>query len=193
MSVKLLGTGGFSTVDEVIHRETSLRVSRKTLKNRDESALEELRKEVEVLKKLRHPHIIRFLGAYAKDDKVSILLSPVAETTLDVWLERSFADDHAGLANDIATMFGCLASSIRYLHEQRPVVRHGDIKPQNILVMHGEYGAPHVVLSDFGISSSEHESSGPQTSTPLTRQYCAPEVAAGLRSEERRVGKECPV
>jgi serine/threonine protein kinase len=175
LSVKLLGTGGFSTVDEVVHRETKLRISRKTLKNREHSALEELKKEVNVLQKLRHPHIIRYLGAYTKDDKVSILLSPVAETNLAVWLEKCYLEKPAGLADTVMKMFGCLASSIRYLHEQRPVIKHMDIKPQNILVMHGSHDMPHVVLSDFGISSAEASTTA-QNPTPLTRQYCAPEV-----------------
>ncbi|ORY12388.1 hypothetical protein BCR34DRAFT_563690 [Clohesyomyces aquaticus] len=174
-SVKLLGAGGFSTVDEVVHRETNLRVSRKTLKNRDSSAKEELMKEVDVLQKLRHPHIVRFLGAYAKGDKVSVLLSPVAETTLAIWLETSIAKKPAGLAETVAKMYGCLSSTIRYLHEQRPVIKHMDIKPQNILVMYGDSDHPHVILSDFGISSSDSDPEGPH-SKPVTRQYCAPEV-----------------
>ncbi|KAH7138558.1 hypothetical protein B0J11DRAFT_476292 [Dendryphion nanum] len=180
-SVKLLGTGGFSTVDEVIDRETSLRVSRKTLKNRESSAFEELKNEVNVLKKLRHPHIVRFLGAYQKDDKVSILLSPVAETTLSVWLKKSLIEQPVGLSDTIIKMLGCLSSSIRYLHEQRPVVIHMDIKPQNVLVTFSD-GQPHVILSDFGISTSEEQSGG--TAKPLTRQYCAPEVSSGLAREQ---------
>ncbi|KAF2258458.1 hypothetical protein CC78DRAFT_587149 [Lojkania enalia] len=183
LSVKLLGTGGFSTVDEVIHRETNLRVGRKTLKNRERSAMEELKKEVTVLQKLRHPHIIRFLGAYSKGDKVSILLSPVAETTLAAWLAQNSLEKPSGLSATIVKMYGCLASSVRYLHEQRPIVKHMDIKPQNILVMHGNYEHPHVVLSDFGISSSDDIAHGPH-STPLTRQYCAPEVPAGVAREQ---------
>lgn len=181
-SVKLLGTGGFSTVDEVIDRETSLRVSRKTLKNRESSAFEELRNEVNVLKKLRHPHIVRFLGAYQKDDKVSILLSPVAETTLAVWLKKSSIEKPIGLSDTIVKMLGCLSSSIRYLHEQRPVVIHMDIKPQNVLVTLNDGQNPHVFLSDFGISTSEEQSGG--SSKPLTRQYCAPEVSSGLAREQ---------
>lgn len=181
-SVKLLGAGGFSTVDEVVDRETSLRVSRKTLKNRESSAFEELRNEVNVLKKLRHPHIIRFLGAYQKDDKVSILLSPVAETTLAVWLKKSFIEKPLGLSDTIVTMLGCLSSSVRYLHEQRPVVIHMDIKPQNVLVTLNNGHAPQVFLSDFGISTIEEESG--TNPKPLTRQYCAPEVSSGLAREQ---------
>jgi serine/threonine protein kinase len=182
LSVKLLGSGGFSTVDEVVHRPTGLHIGRKTLKNRGKTAIEDLRKEVSVLQKLRHPHVIRFLGAYSNGDKMSILLSPIAETTLALWLERSAVKKPANLPEMIINMFGCLASSVRYLHEQRPVVKHMDIKPQNILIVEGDQEFPHIVLSDFGISSAE-ELSDDQTK-PLTRHYIAPEVFQGFTRKQ---------
>ncbi|KAI8933508.1 hypothetical protein NX059_009245 [Plenodomus lindquistii] len=174
LSVRLLGAGGFSTVDEVVHRGTNLRLGRKTLKNRDASAIEELKKEINVLQKLRHPHVIRFLDAYSSGDKMSILLSPVAETTLALWLERTLLQRPTNVTETIVGMFGCLASSVRYLHEQRPVVKHMDIKPQNILIVNGDSELPQVVLCDFGISSSEDPSD--DCVMPITRQYTAPEV-----------------
>ncbi|KAJ4365485.1 hypothetical protein N0V95_000420 [Ascochyta clinopodiicola] len=182
LSVRLLGAGGFSTVDEVLHRATNLRLGRKTLKNRDPSAIEELKKEVSVLQKLRHPHVIRFLGAYSKGDKMSILVSPVAETTLALWLEQATLQQPADFVNVVSKMFGCLLSSVRYLHEQRPVVKHMDIKPQNILVVQGDQEFPHVVLCDFGISSSDDLSDGQHK--PLTRRYIAPEVLEGLTRKQ---------
>ncbi|USP79151.1 hypothetical protein yc1106_06425 [Curvularia clavata] len=181
-SIKLLGAGGFSTVDEVRHQQTGLRIVRKTLKNRNQTALDELKKEVNVLQKLRHPHIIRYLGAYSKGDKMSILLSPIAETTLAVWLDRSAAQQPANLFEIIVKMFGCLASSVRYLHEQRPVVKHMDIKPQNILVVEGDREFPHVILCDFGVSSAEDKSD--DQSRPWTRQYIAPEVFEGFTRKQ---------
>lgn len=182
LSVRLLGAGGFSTVDEVLHRATNLRLGRKTLKNRDPTAIEELKKEVSVLQKLRHPHVIRFLGAYSKGDKMSILVSPVAETTLALWLEQATLQQPANLVNVISKMFGCLVSSVRYLHEQRPVVKHMDIKPQNILVAQGDQEFPHVVLCDFGISTSEDVNDGQHK--PLTRRYVAPEVFDGFTRKQ---------
>ncbi|PZD27474.1 SPS1, serine threonine protein kinase, partial [Pyrenophora tritici-repentis] len=178
LSVKLLGAGGFSTVDEVIHQQTGLHVVRKTLKNRDRTALEELKKEVSVLQKLRHPHIIRLIGAYSKGDKMSILISPVAETTLAGWLERPLSKRPATLLHTVVKMFGCLASSVRYIHEQRPVVKHMDIKPQNILIVGSDQEIPHVILCDFGVSSAEDPHD--HGSKPLTRQYVAPEVFEGF-------------
>lgn len=182
LSVKLLGSGGFSTVDEVLHRKTRLRLGRKTLKNRDSAAISELMKEVNVLQKLRHPHVIRFLGAYSKGDKMSILVSPVADTTLALWLERVSVQKPASLATVVTKMFGCLASSVRYLHEQRPVIKHMDIKPQNVLVVEGESEFPHVVLCDFGISSSAEVAE--EQAQPLTRHYVAPEVFEGVNRQQ---------
>ncbi|KAH6642882.1 hypothetical protein C7974DRAFT_328572 [Boeremia exigua] len=181
LSVRLLGAGGFSTVDEVVHRATNLRMGRKTLKNRNPTAIEELKKEVSVLQKLRHPHVIRLLGAYSKGDKMSILVSPVAETTLALWLEQVTLQP-ANLVNVVSKMFGCLVSSVRYLHEQRPVVKHMDIKPQNILVLQGDQEFPRVVLCDFGISSSDDLNDGQHK--PLTRRYVAPEVFNGFAREQ---------
>lgn len=66
---------------------------------------------------------------------------------------------------------------MRYLHEQRPVVNHMDIKPQNILILDGDSALPQVVLCDFGISSSEDPSG--EHVLPVTRQYTAPEVFQG--------------
>tara|TARA_R110002003_G_scaffold54_28_gene4895 strand:+ start:7669 stop:9603 length:1935 start_codon:yes stop_codon:yes gene_type:complete len=184
LSVRLLGSGGFSTVDEVIHRETNLRLSRKTLKNRDPAAIKELWKEVNTLQKLRHPHVIRFLGAYSKGDKMSILLSPIADTTLALWIDRFVQQKPANFTEVITKMFGCLASSVRYLHEQRPVVKHMDIKPQNILIVEGDGEFPHVVLCDFGISSSEEDVLDGRISQPLTRHYIAPEVFEGFTRKQ---------
>jgi serine/threonine protein kinase len=179
LSVRFLGSGGFSTVDEVVHRDTKLRLGRKTLKNRDPAAVKELWKEVDILQKLRHPHVIRFLGAYSQGDKMSILLSPIADTTLSLWLDRFSQKKPANFGNIINKMFGCLASSVRYLHEQRPVVRHLDIKPQNILIVEGDGEFPHVVLCDFGISTNDSVYEG--GTQPLTRQYVAPEVFGGSK------------
>lgn len=182
LSVRLLGSGGFSTVDEVVHRATSLRLSRKTLKNRNPAAIKELLKEVNMLQKLRHPHVIRFLGAYTTGDKMSILLSPIADTTLALWLDRYKQDQPANLSQVVSKMFGCLAASVRYLHEQRPVVKHMDIKPQNILIVEGDGEFPHVVLCDFGISTSEEITEG--SLQPLTRHYVAPEAFEGFTRKQ---------
>jgi serine/threonine protein kinase len=169
--------GGFSTVDEVLHRETGLRMCRKTIRAQQKMLAQSLTQEVEILQQLRHPHIIRLLESYSQGDKLSILLSPVADMTLAVWLEQYPAKPPVGGKDTILQMFGCLTSSVRYLHEQRPLVAHTDIKPQNILIIQGPNKYPHVILNDFGISRASKDHHSELDFGPMTPRYCAPEVA----------------
>ncbi|KAF2808192.1 uncharacterized protein BDZ99DRAFT_419053 [Mytilinidion resinicola] len=178
LSIKFLGMGGFSTVEEVIHRETGLRICRKTVRPQRKMLPNDIMQEVDILQQLRHPHIIRLLESYTQGDRLSILLSPVADMTLSVWLENYSGKAPVGGKETVLQMFGCLTSSVRYLHEQRPLVAHTDIKPQNILIVQGKNEFPHVILSDFGISRASNDHVAEQDFGPMTPRYCAPEVAS---------------
>jgi serine/threonine protein kinase len=86
-TVKLLGVGAFSTVDEIRHLVTNGRLARKVLKGRGH--VKHLVRELGALKTLKHRHIIRLVDA-TFDDQVSILLlSPVAESNLAEYLAAS--------------------------------------------------------------------------------------------------------
>ncbi|KAF2493583.1 hypothetical protein BU16DRAFT_513599 [Lophium mytilinum] len=177
LSIKFLGMGGFSTVEEVLHRETGLRLCRKTVRPPRKLLPTDITQEVDILQQLRHPHIIRLLESYTQSDRLSILLSPVADMTLSVWLENYAGKAPVGGKENVLQMFGCLTSSVRYLHEQRPLVMHTDIKPQNILIVQGKNDFPHVILSDFGISRASDDLLVEQDFGRMTPRYCAPEVA----------------
>ena len=73
----------------------------------------------------------------------------------------------------LRSFFGCLASALKYLHEQK--CRHKDIKPGNILVKAGT-----VIITDFGTSLDWTEDDLEETTgrpTAFTNTYAAPEVA----------------
>ena len=75
----------------------------------------------------------------------------------------------------LRSFFGCLASALKYLHEQN--CRHKDIKPGNILVKGGS-----VFITDFGTSLDWTEDQLEATTgrpTAFTNTYAAPEVAEG--------------
>ena len=97
-------------------------------------------------------------------------MSPIADCNLAEYFGQ-IPDDPTKLGI-LRKFYGCLASSLQYLHASR--IRHRDIKPENILVKNDR-----VYLTDFGIAL-DWESLGRSTTTEdagKTWIYCAPEVA----------------
>jgi serine/threonine protein kinase len=159
-------------------------------------------KEINILKKLDHHHIIQLVGTYTQSTTrgqfLGLLLWPVAVCDLATFLEDSEAIDSdsqaidedrsnrlkaLGLLEDpdskdpiikfAFSMFGCLSKAIEFLHSQR--IRHKDLKPSNILL-----GRAKLWLTDFGSSTdfSLLSMSATEDGERGTPKYFAPEVAA---------------
>ncbi|XTI94105.1 hypothetical protein V2W45_1321650 [Cenococcum geophilum] len=168
-----LGSGGSGRVDKVrsmiSYNEYAIkRIPRRNIFGRDPApAVRAFISEVEILKRLKHQHIVEFVGSYTDPKYFAIVMSPVAEMDLAKYLSIAGPD-----YSTLRTYFGCLTAALKYLHDN--FIRHKDIKPQNILVDHGK-----VLLTDFGLSR-DSSGVGSTTSglTSMTPRYCAPEVAA---------------
>jgi serine/threonine protein kinase len=108
--------------------------------------------------------------SYTDSGHLGILLSPVADCDLRIFLDRS-ATTHS--RNLLRHFYGCLTKAVQYLHTNR--IRHKDIKPQNILVK-----GMQVLTTDFGTALDWSKDSGATTSGhpgPIAVNYIAPEVA----------------
>ncbi|RAO73381.1 uncharacterized protein BHQ10_009393 [Talaromyces amestolkiae] len=174
-SKRELGSGGFGRVDKVLssisNREYARkRVSRKTaLGGRGIEALKGMIVEIEILKKLKHRHIVEFVGSYTDPRYFSVIMSPVVEQDLSAYLKIAGSEQH----KEIRTFFGCLATGLQFLHDNQ--IRHKDIKPSNILVNRGN-----ILFTDFGLALDFTDASGSTTVGTvkyMTNRYCAPEVA----------------
>ncbi|KAF2491119.1 hypothetical protein BU16DRAFT_144198 [Lophium mytilinum] len=179
-----LGSGGFSQVDRVLslisYKEYALKRTRRRVAfgNDTREAFKRFKAEVEIIKYLKHRHMIEFVGSYTDPVFLGILMSPVADTDLAKYLKGIASSTFAGLPpvedlTNLRSYFGCLANALQYLHEQS--IRHKDIKPQNILIESGN-----VLFTDFGLSRNFQDATGSTTSgmTYMTPRYSAPEVAA---------------
>jgi serine/threonine protein kinase len=170
----ILGTGGSGQVDRVVSLISYKEYARKSIPRKTifglktAVAMKEFSDEVAVLKRLKHRHMVEFIGSYTDAKYLALLMSPIAEMDLENYLQTMEANQ----APELRTYFGCLASALSYLHDNN--IRHKDIKPGNILVDHGN-----VLFTDFGLARDSSDATGSTTAgeSSLTPRYCAPEVA----------------
>lgn len=146
-------------------------------------------KEIEILKKLSHRHMIQLVGTYTFRMDLGLLLHPVALCDLHTFFEdveaywtssandeqrsRLHTLDYNSTSDKAAPAYyqiGCLISAVEYLHSQK--IRHKDLKPSNVLL-----SAKQIWLSDFGsatdFSLQSRSATDNQCGTP---RYFAPEV-----------------
>eukprot|EP00835_Amoeboradix_gromovi_P001711 NODE_84_length_22349_cov_0.357888.p4 type:complete len:453 gc:universal NODE_84_length_22349_cov_0.357888:6228-4870(-) len=185
-----LGHGAFAKVKSAICSETlqivAIKIfSYKKLKKMT-GALENIHKEISILRKLKHPNIIRLIDVYAKinpdDPKIvphhknlqqvtkQYAIFEYCTVTLQTMLDRS-PNGRLPLSQ-VQNYFKQLMDGIYYLHQQG--IAHRDIKPANILLRTDNV----LKISDFGIA----EIASPFEPVPKfvvfsgTHQFMAPET-----------------
>jgi len=132
--------------------------------------------EVNILKRLIHPNIIKVVEAIEKEEALYIILELVTGgDLLDKMIEmgEEFPEDRARV------IFLQILSAVIYLHSVGIV--HRDLKPENILLLNKKEDK--VKLTDFGLSRIVGEGSFMQTicGTPM---YVAPEVIANMGQKQ---------
>ena len=185
-SEKILGHSATALVESVMCRR--IRLARKLIRCNRRLSKEDAITEVEHLQRLHHAHIVRIVGTYTLRNNLAILLYPAADQNLEEFIDDTEAtaeQDRQFQAKSLCTFFGCLSSSIDFLHKNN--VKHMDIKPKNILIRPieikgyiegGRLQRYKVYIADFGIARSYKSATEVETDSPTsyTRTYAAPEV-----------------
>lgn len=127
----------------------------------------QVRREVEIQSRLRHPHILKLFGYFHDDKRVYVILEYAQKGELYKELQRQgkFSEEMA------ATYVSEIAQALMYLHERKVI--HRDIKPENILLgKHGE-----LKMADFGWSV--HTPNSKRGTMCGTLDYLPPEMIKG--------------
>lgn len=138
---------------------------------RDAKFRESLENEVNIMKALKHPHIVEYLGHDYLDECLYLYLEHVPGGSITQAL-----NDFGPLAEGLMASYARQTlEGLEYLHTREPAVIHRDIKGSNILIGDGDT----VKLADFGCSKRTDE-----TLTHTMRgsiPWMAPEVLAHAR------------
>lgn len=152
--------------------------ARKTITCIKRLSKERVEHEVQIMKALRHPHIVALVGYYTQGPEFGILMYPAAVCDLGAYMDYISEDEdrpsniHPMTPSEkenrltiLQTYFICLSQALAFLHNLG--IRHKDIKPKNILVDEHES----VLLSNFGISRKITDEGDSDTSGPTARTY----------------------
>mgnify|MGYP001447455640 CR=1 FL=1 len=132
--------------------------------------------EAEILKKLHHTGLPRFVDEYKSDTMLCVVREYVEGTPLNQWA----ADKRPGPADTVRVALA-LCELLIYLHGQTPPIIHRDIKPQNLIL--GTDGR--LWLIDFGISRLYQEEGRADTACWGTQDFAAPEQYGFAQTDVR--------
>ncbi len=154
-----IGDGGMGVVYKALHLETGRVSAIKMLTPAaasGERARDYFRREMNVLRSLRHPNIVEFYDMF--DDDLSQF--QLVMEFVDGPNARGFAErfPERKLPVPVAARIGVqLLAALQYAHEAGFV--HRDIKPSNLLLT-GSDDRPNMKLSDFGLAKSFRDEGG---------------------------------
>ncbi|OEL35206.1 Serine/threonine-protein kinase EDR1 [Dichanthelium oligosanthes] len=173
-----IGLGSFGEVYRGEWHGTEVAVKKFLQQDLSGDALEEFRIEVRIMKRLRHPNVVLFMGAITRVPNLSIVTEFLPRGSLFRLIHRpnNQLDERKRLRMALD-----VARGMNYLHNCSPVIVHRDLKSPNLLVDKNWV----VKVCDFGLSRMKNKTFLSSRSTAGTAEWMAPEVLRNERSDEK--------
>ncbi|XP_063071998.1 NUAK family SNF1-like kinase 2 [Engraulis encrasicolus] len=168
--LETLGKGTYGKVKKAIERSGRLVAIKSIRKDKikDEQDLVHIRREIEIMSSLSHPHIITIYEVFENKDKIVIVMEYASRGDLYDYLSQRQKIGEA----EARHLFRQIVSAVHYCH--RNGIVHRDLKLENILLD----GDGNIKIADFGLSNLYHGDEFLQTfcGSPL---YASPEIVNG--------------
>ncbi|XP_038068080.1 dual specificity testis-specific protein kinase 2-like [Patiria miniata] len=167
-----IGSGFFSTVYKVRHKKTGQVLVLKL--NNKESSFASVIQEIQLLKKLQHPNIIKLLGVCVHEANIHALIEYMNGGTLSsVLLDESL---HLSWMTRIA-LAKDIASGMSYFHMHSVI--HRDLTSMNCLIKKASNGSMHAVVADLGLAARIPRDQSEKLQTVGTPFWTSPENLTG--------------
>jgi serine/threonine protein kinase len=177
-SASSLGEGGQSHIYRVTDTRSEFEGEYALKRVKNPERRERFRNEVEAIKRLTHPNIIRLIDHSALDDLTGsddkqYLVTPIAAAG-DLGRRERYTL-YSGALDAVLLVAKQLASALAAAHAANVI--HRDVKPQNVLFTGNGHG---IWLADFGICLIRRaDRSTPPDEVVGPRAYMAPELEDG--------------
>ncbi|KAM7267896.1 hypothetical protein ACFE04_010062 [Oxalis oulophora] len=173
-----IGLGSYGEVYRGDWHGTEVAVKRFLRQDITGESLEEFKSEVRIMKRIRHPNVVLFMGAVTRAPNLSIVTEFLPRGSLYRLLHRpnNQLDERRRLRMALDA-----ARGMNYLHNCTPVIVHRDLKSPNLLVDKNWV----VKVCDFGLSRMKHSTFLSSRSTAGTAEWMAPEVLRNEPSDEK--------
>jgi len=127
-----------------------------------------MRREIQILKTLRHPHITCLYEVIETESEYYLIMEYVSGGELSDYIvaKKRIKEEEA------CRLFKQIIEAVEYLHKNG--IAHRDLKPENILLDYNK----NIKIIDFGLSNTYHKGEMLKTAcgSPC---YAAPEMIAG--------------
>ena len=171
--IKFLGSGKFSVVYEAERQLDSKLVALKIIKIydiKDKNLVEKCLQEVNLLKRVNHPNIIKYLDSFIYQNELYIAVEWADKGDVKRLIKKYKQEGDEIDERKVIEYTREIAAGLNHMHEQRII--HRDLKPANILITSDGI----FKLGDLGlgrIMNTETIKTFSKVGTPL---YMAPEV-----------------
>ena len=171
--IKFLGSGKFSVVYEAERQIDSKLVALKIIKIydiKDKNLVEKCLQEVNLLKRVNHPNIIKYLDSFIYQNELYIAVEWADKGDVKRLIKKYKQEGDEIDERKVIEYTREIAAGLNHMHEQRVI--HRDLKPANILITSDGI----FKLGDLGlgrIMNTETIKTFSKVGTPL---YMAPEV-----------------
>lgn len=178
-----LGDGAYGTVylAENLITKTIVAMKKIDKSNEDHLTDSEIRDEIEILKKLDHPNIMKILEFYNTEKAYYLITEYCENGELYSQISKTFSE------TQLAVIFYQLFSGLSYLHENNVV--HRDLKLENIMITNIEECDKtkeelfSIKIIDFGTAKIFHQNRTEKTIVGSS-YYIAPEVLSQKYNEK---------
>ena len=175
--IKKIGEGSYGLVYLVISQKTSIRYVLKKidLKGLSKEEIKETSNEVNLLKKLDHPNIIKFIDVYKSRRYLELFMEYAERGDLYEQICKQKKKNKPFEEKKIIDWLIQSCQALNFIHSKHII--HRDIKPHNIFLT--KKGS--VKLGDFGVSKTLNNTLEKAKTFVGTAYYLPPEIINGKK------------